>query len=204
MLVCAALAVLVGRLLWDSRAAVRAGDDAERRGDHREACRRYLDAARLYVPGSPFVRRALDALEDMAETAQKAGDLASARQALEAMRAALLGTRSFYTPHAERLPRIDGRLARLYALLEDAQGSPGGSPAARQAWHAERLSRRPGPAAVPVLLVFVGLALWLGAAVAFVAKGLDAGLRLRTGPAIASGVVFLLGFTLFVAALRLA
>ncbi len=204
-----ALAVLTGRLVWDARSALLAGQRAQARGDSADAVRCYLDAARLYVPANPYNRHALDALGSLADTAQKTGDRAIERQALEAIRAAVLGTRSFYAPFAERLPGVQERLADLYAAIEEARNEPvrGASTeslAARRAWHAGRLATRPGPSTPAVLVIFVGLALWLGAAVAFLRKGLDASLHWRRGPAIASGVVCLVGLVIFLVALRLA
>jgi hypothetical protein len=55
-----ALGVIVVRLLVDARNAYRNGAAAEQRGEVTEAIRFYLDAGRLYVPGSPFTRNALD------------------------------------------------------------------------------------------------------------------------------------------------
>jgi hypothetical protein len=199
-----ALIVLVGRVAVDSRGALRAGEAAEQRGDRNEAIRQYLDAARLYLPGSSTVRRALDHLDRLARTAEAAADPAGARPALEAIRAALLGTRSLYTPHAARLPDVERRLAAAYAQLEDPRVDPGASLETRAAWHASRLARHPGPTVGYVLLALFGLALWLGGAVGFIRRGLDTGLRLRRGPALASGIAFVLGFALFVAGLRLA
>lgn len=199
-----ALAVLVGRVAVDARAALRAGEAAEQRGDRPEAIRQYLDAARLYLPGSATVRRALDHLDRLARTAEAAADPAGARPPLEAIRAALLGTRSLYTPYADRLPDVERRLAAAYAQLEDPGVDPGASPQARAAWHASRLARHPGPTVGYVLLALFGLILWLGGAVGFIRRGLDAGLRLRRGPALAAGIVFAVGFALFVTGLRLA
>jgi len=199
-----ALAVLVVRVAVDSRAALRAGEAAQQRGDRNEAIRQYLDAARLYLPGSSTVRRALDHLDRLARDAEAAGDPAGARPALEAIRASLLGTRSLYTPHAARLPDVERRLAAAYAQLEDPRVDPGASLETRAAWHASRLARHPGPTVGYVLLALFGLALWLGGAVGFIRRGLDAGLRLRRGPALASGIMFVVGFALFVAGLRLA
>lgn len=199
-----ALAVVVARVAVDGRAALRAGEAAEARADAEEAIRHYGDAARLYLPGAGHVTRALDRLEAIAAAAEEAGAPDIARRALEAFRAAALGTRSFYTPHAGRLPAIERRLAALLAELEDPRVDPGASRAAREAWHAARLARRPGPALPYVLLALAGLALWVGAAVGFFRAGLDPGLRLRRGPAIAAGVIFVLGFALFLTGLRLA
>jgi hypothetical protein len=150
------------------------------------------------------VRRALDHLDRLARAAEAAGDPAAARPALEAIRAALLGTRSSYTPHAGRLPEVERRLSEIYARLEDPRVEPGASLEMRAAWHASRLARHPGPLVKHVLLALLGLALWLGGVVAFVRRGLDAGLRLRRGPALAAALAFALGFALFVTGLRLA
>lgn len=202
--VVAALLIVVVRVAVDSRAALLAGRAAEAAGDLREAIRQYQDAVRMFLPASPFVRGALDRLEALAAAAEKTGDRATERAALEALRAGLLGARSFYTPHADRLARAEPRLSRLLAEIEDPSVDPGASAPARAAWHAARLARRPGPAVGYVILALGGLALWLGAAAGFVSRGLDAGLRLRRGRAIVAGLLFLVGFTMFLTGLRLA
>jgi hypothetical protein len=200
----AALGVVGGRVLHDSWAALTAGEDAERRNAPVEAAREYLHAVRMYLPGSPFVRRALDRLESMAGAAARAGDVAGERRALEAIRAGLLGARSFYTPNAERLPAVDRRLAAIYARLEDRAVAAGASLAAREAWHLGRLERRPGPATGWALAALGGCALWIGAAVTFIRRGVDRSLRLRPRWAVGAGVAFVIGFALFMAGLRLA
>lgn len=204
LIAAAALAVVAGRVLHDSWSALTAGEDAERRGDRTEAVRSYLQAVRMYVPGSPFVARALDRLTAMAGAAESRSDEVAARHALEAIRAGLLGARSFYTPHARRLPAVEERLALLYARAEAAEaGGRRESQATRIAWHRAKLAARPGPATAPALIAVLGLAVWLGAAVTFLRKGVDRALRLRTPWAVASGVGFLVGFLMFVVGLRL-
>lgn len=200
--VIAALGVVVTRLLIDSRHACREGAAAEQRGDVTEAIRHYLDAGRLYVPGSPFVRQALDRLDAIGVALVNKGDYALARSAFESERAALLGTRSFYTPHAERLPAVERRIARLLAAEEGGAGSA--SFDERVAWHAQRLAQRPGPKTTMVFMALLGFCLWLGSAVLFLRKGLDGNLALRWLPALMSGAGFLVGLALFLAGLRLA
>jgi hypothetical protein len=199
-----AMGLLVGRVLVDSRGALRAGEAAERQQDRPQAARHYLHAVRMYVPGSPFVGRALERLESMAAAAARSGDQAGERAALEALRAGLLGARSFYTPYRNRLVSADRRLAALYAHLEDPALAPGASPADREAWHLARLMVRPGPAPGATVAALSGLALWLGAAVLFIRRGLDATLRLQRPWALASGVGFFVGFALFLLGLRFA
>jgi hypothetical protein len=197
-----ALAVIVTRLLIDSRQACRLGAAAQQRGDMTEAIRHYLDAGRLYVPGSPFVRQSLDRLDTIGVALVNKGDYPLARSAFESERAALLGTRSFYTPYADRLPGIERRIARLLAAEEG--GTASASFEERAAWHAERLMQRPGPKTSMVLLALLGLGIWISCTVMFLRKGLNASLVLQRGPALLAGAGFLLGLTLFLVGLRLA
>jgi hypothetical protein len=198
-----ALAVVTGRVLHDSWSSLRAGQQAEAAGQRSAAIRQYLRAARMYVPGSPFVVRALDQLQGLAASAAGTGDLQGEREALEAVRSALLGARSLYTPHADRLERASARLAAIYAgaeVLADGRGSL----AAREQWHRQRLQVRPGPAVGATLAALLGLALWLGAVVVFIRRGVDRTLRLERRWALAAGIGFFVGFVLFVVGLRLA
>jgi hypothetical protein len=197
-----ALAVLVGRLLVDARSAYRNGAAAEERGEISEAIRYYLDAGRLYVPGSPFTRNALDRLDAIGIAQVTKGDYATARTAFEAERAALLGIRSFYTPYADRLPSLERRLSRLLAAAEDRA-----SPATfeeRARWHAERFAEKPRPQTPMVLLALLGLATWVASAVTFFRKGVDANLTFKRTTALLASAGFLVGLALFLICLRLA
>ncbi len=198
----AALAVVVTRLVLDARGAYREGLAAEQRGDVDAAIRHYRDAGRAYVPGSPFTRHALDRLDAIGVASVNKRDYLTARSAFEAERAALLGTRSFYTPYAARLPELERRLSRLLAATE----GPGiaGTFEVRAKWHAERLAKRPGPKTSLVMLALLGFVLWIGSAVAFFLKGVDANLALRRMPAILASAGFLVGLSLFLVCLRLA
>ncbi|HJX62507.1 MAG TPA: hypothetical protein VJ860_00980 [Polyangia bacterium] len=202
--VALALVVVAARLLVDARSALHAGQISEGRGDRLEAIRHYQDAARLYLPASPYVRDALDRLQALATAAAQAGDGPSVRAALEAERAAILATRSLYIPHRSRLPDIEQRLARLLAAAEDRSVAPGVSFEARAAWHLQRLTLRPGPGLAHVILALAGLVLWVGGAIGFCSRGLDVKLRLRRPHAIIAGVTFIVGLAMFLAGLRFA
>jgi len=203
----AALGLVAGRVVIDSAAALRAGDQALAQADARGAVVHYREAAHLYAPGSPYPREALDRLGGIAAQAEGDGDLDLARLALEAARGSLLGTRSLYTPFADRLPPIEKRLAAIYAGLEGRTGRTIGGARPdpeRIAFYLDRLGRHPGPHPGFALLALIGLATWIAAAVGFITRGLDAGLRLRRRAAIACGVGFSVGFALFLVGLRLA
>jgi hypothetical protein len=198
----AALSIVIVRLVFDARTAYRQGAAAEERGELVEAVRHYLDAGRAYVPGNPVVRRALDRLDAIGVAAVTKGDYATARAAFEAERAAMLGTRSFYTPFGERLPAVNRRLARLMAATEDPLGSP--TFEQRTAWHEHRLAERLRPKTSVVLLALLGLGLWITCTVVFFRKGLDRNLGLVRAPAIFAGLGFLVGLGMFLVCLRLA
>lgn len=200
--VLVALAIVTVRLLVDARAAVRDAAAAEQRGELGLAIRRYLDAGRLYVPGSPYTATALDRLDRIAVAAVLQGDYATARSAFEAERAAILGTRSFYTPHGHRLVELEQRLARLLAASEAP--SAGTTFEARARWHADRLAERPGPRTIMVFLALLGLVTWVASSMVFFRHGLNKQLGLRRIPALLSASAFVLGFALFLVCLRLA
>ncbi len=204
VLAVAALGIVVVRVTIDSRAALRAGVEAEVRRDRARASREYLHAIRMYVPGSSSVRRAVERLEAMAHDAAQAGDLEGERMAREALRSGLLGARSVYTPYADHLARSDRRLAEIYARLEPPAVAAGASLEQRRAWHLERLAARPGPRLPATFAALFGFALWLSAAIVFIRKGIDRGLRLQPRWGVATLAAFVLGFALFVLGLRFA
>lgn len=197
-----ALGIVVTRLLVDARSAYRQGAAAEQRGDLSDAIRFYLDAGRLYVPGSPYTRNAIGRLDAIAVACVTRGDYATARSAFESERAAMLGTRSFYTPFGARLPDVERRLSRLLAAMED-QGARD-TFEERAHWHAQRLAERPGPKTPHVLLALLGLAVWVTSAVMFFRRGIGHGLTLERVPAVLAGAGFLVGMGLFLIFLRLA
>ena len=203
-LVVVGLLVVGGRVLHDSRAALRAGDAAVARGQKVVATREYMHAVRMYLPGSPFVSGALARLEHVAREAASVGDLATERQAWEGMRAGLLGARSLYTPHAARLEAANRRLAEIYSQIEEEGVAPGASREERRRWHAERLAQRPGPATGATVTALLGLGVWLLAMIVFLRRGVDRTLKLDPRWALLSAVGFFVGFALFLLGLRLA
>lgn len=197
------LGAIVVRLTVDARSALRRGDDALAQAQPERAVLHFLEAARLYVPLSPLHVRALDRLHEVAAGARAAGNASLERQALEAERAALLGTRSFYTPEAQRLEPLNGRLAELYASAEAAR-RPAETHERRVAWHLQRLQAAPGPSLAASVVALVGLAMWVVALGFFVVRGVDRSLRLQRRAAVTCAVAFALGLVMFLIGLRMA
>ena len=206
ILIAAAALILGGRLLWQARADVRAAEVAHARGYEAEAVRAYCDALRMYVPGSPFERAALDGLRAAAARAAAAGDPTGERRAWDTVRTGLGSTRSLYTPYLSRFDEADGRVR----ALDQAAFPPSDVRLVEIDHEAGHFGgRRPGRIA-GTLLALGGFAVWVGSIVLMIVRGqardsLDRRDRGRA-PARGAGavlltlllpVVFLAGFALF-------
>lgn len=198
-----AVVVVIGRLTWEARTALRNGDARKGEGAASEAVAHYLDAARAHYPGNPYAGEALDRLLGMAE-ASPGGEAVNehvARRALEAFRAAVLATRSVYVPRAADLENVNARLAAMYARSE-TRGRPGVAVNAvelsrRQQWHLEKLTPLPGPSLLWSVVALLGLAIWLSAVAAFITRALTPNMKIVRGPALGAGLAFVCGLTLF-------
>ena len=197
----AVLSAITGRVVCSSRAEWIAGRGAEVRalGQADAAARgaglddavvHYRRAARWYAPGSGYVTRSLDALARLGAAAERQGDLPRALEAHRAVRSAILGARSFYTPHRDRLAAANGAIARLSAAVQgEKQGAE--ARARLEAWHLAALRRDTAPAvgwSVLAVLAFLG---WVSAAFVFIYRAITPDDRLLTRPALIWGAVIL-------------
>jgi hypothetical protein len=180
-----ALAMVTVRVVWSSRAEWRLAE-----GLSGEARRLHLGlAARMYAPGNPYSRRALD---ELAAEGRAGGP--DALPAWQTVRSAILATRSFYTPHRALLDEANARIAEAMAAGESAARGP---LEARRAWHAARLALDEAPSVGWTLVALFGLALWIGAAVGFLLRGIDERDRLRRRAAVTCALGVALGLALF-------
>lgn len=189
----ATLGVIVTRSFWGGITALSRGDDALTAGDSEEAIRHWRRAARWYVPAAPHVGQAYERLEELGQSAEAEGDLRTALAAYTGIRSSILATRSFYTPHADRLEPANRKIALIMAKLEEPRGEDGGDE--RRRWHHERLAIDEAPSTAWTLLAVFGFVLWLGGAFAFALRGVDGEDRLvpriaaYAGAAVALGLV---------------
>ncbi len=112
------LLVVTARVLYSSRKEYLRGRQAAEMGRLDMAIVHYRRAAHWYAPGNPYVTSSLDALWNIADQAEGAGRIPLALAAYRAIRSSILGTRSFYTPHADRLAKVNPRIAALMARQE--------------------------------------------------------------------------------------
>ena len=203
------MSIVYVRVLYSSRIELR---EAEAASDHDGRIDHLGRAARLYAPINPFSERAIDRLRSDCSDFKLGGPLLAPRPreederhlaACRELRSAILATRSFYTPHSEILTVADEIIASLAARLESPSVDPGAGEAARRKWHAERLaeSEAMAPRIGWTLLALFGFALWIGSAILFIFRGLDAEDRLVPRPALASFLGIACGFVLFLVGL---
>ena len=191
------LAVVALRVVLSARAALRAADAALAAGDVDEAVWQLRRTARWYAPASPYPGRALQRLEAIAERAEAGGEIRGARRAREAERAAILETRSFYTPFADRLALANRHIAALLAREEGDGADPGKTETERAAWHQALLDRDEAPRPGWTALALLGFCGWVAGALAFLTRGLDADDRLRPRAALWSAAAIVAGYAAF-------
>jgi hypothetical protein len=192
-----ALAIVVSRATMTAHAELKVGEAALARGDVILAIDAFERAGRMRVPGARAYLEALDRLEAIGAPAAAAGDVVTARAAYEAVRRAILGTRSLGTPQAERLQRVDARLAELMARADQT----GATPEARRAWHAARLARTSAPRAGFTVMLLIGFGLWVGGGAALALGGIGADDRLRRWQALLAAAAIAGGLVLWLVGL---
>jgi hypothetical protein len=84
-------------------------------GHIEQAIVHYRRAARWYAPGNPYVEKSIHRLWELGKLAERRGNPTVALTAYRSIRGAILGTRSFYTPNADWLERVNKKIAELMA-----------------------------------------------------------------------------------------
>jgi len=198
------LAVVAARVVTSSRDELVTGKALRARGDLPGAIVHLRRAARWYAPGSPFHVEALDALSAIGHDAEVRGDTDQALEAERAIRAAIMGARSFYTPEPERLAAADARIADLMSSLPPPPVDAGKSRDRIRAEHLALLEAPSRPHVLWTLVLLFGFAGWLAGAFLFVARAIDAEDRIIGREARIWGTVVIAGFGLFVLGMALA
>ena len=172
----AALSAISIRVVVSGTQALAAGDAAAARGDLADAIAGWEAAARWYLPLAPHVDEAYARLVTLA-----GADHRHALAAWRAVRSAALATRGLWTPHGEDLRAANEAIAELASRDPEGAVAGGVDAAARKVWHAERLSRMPGPSHTAVVVSGLGIAAFLA--------GVGLLLRRRGPGLVAAGVM---------------
>lgn len=195
--------VIVTRAIWEGRAALSKGDDAHAAGDPDNAIRWWRRAARWYVPIAPHVGKAYSRLQTLASEAEQrartAKNPAEARAhrrialaAWRGIRGSILSTRSFYTPHADKLEPANQHISDLMAL-EEGDSADKKTLASRAEWHYEQLARDESPSVFWSIIALLGFATWIGGGVYFALRGITADDKLVNRAAAHAGLLIAAG-----------
>lgn len=197
-------AVLAVRVVTASRSELEEGNRLRARGDVDGAIVHFRRAARWYAPASPFPPEALDALAAIADEAERAGERDRALASHRAIRAAILSTRSFYTPFPDRLDRANRRIAELMSSMDPPPIDAGKSREQLRREHLALLEATDRPKLFWTLVLLFGFAAWVSGAFVFVTRAIDEDDRLVAREARRWGTVIVVGFGLFVLGMALA
>jgi hypothetical protein len=175
------LAPLLLRTLVDGRAELVRAEAAAEAGDVDAEIRHLGRAARFHLPLASHDELALDRLQELARSAESAGEIVTALAAWRELRSALISTRTIDVRRPERLHEANAAIVEL--MVAEARAS--GRPSARDRW-AEELEQDLEPRGRS-LLAALCFAAWLVSCVGFFARGVDAKGRLIPRPALRWG-----------------
>ncbi len=152
------LAVLVGtatlRMISDGKAHL---DEARRlleSGNRQTAVTYFEDAAKAYVPGSPYPKRALQELRILAKGAEMRGDLLGAVTIWEAMRRAAIATRHLYQPNQTILVDAEREIVRLRGFKQPSETN-----------RPNPIQRPQDPTPLGAIALFIGVVSWIFGAI---------------------------------------
>jgi hypothetical protein len=155
------LGTLLGRAIVEGSICVRRSDDALARGEVDAAVAYAMRATKWYVPFAPHVEAGYERLRTIARRAEAAGDADGALIAWQAIRAGARGTRSLWTPFADRLAEADEHIATLLGSKPPPGVDRDKPREQRVREHLELLATAAAPAPLAVVALYLGLAAWL-------------------------------------------
>jgi hypothetical protein len=204
LLAVAAVGLLAGRVVYSSRAELAAGLEAYGRGDRAAAVVHLRRAAHYYAPASPYVVEALEQLRRIGRQAEMEGQTDLALSAYRAIRTSCLGTRSFYTPHEDRLEEANRRIAAIMSRQDRPPMDRGKTVDQLRAEHYRLLAEVEAPDPLWSAVACLAFLAWIGGAFGFILRATDSELHLRRRPAILWGSVVVAGLVAWVVGLLLA
>ena len=198
------LSALTVRVVVSSRSELLEARRRLEKGDIAGSIVHFRRSARWYAPASPYHVEALSALGKIAREAERHGDHVVALSAYRAIRAAIMSTRSFYTPERDRLRAANGRIADLMAAESPPPIDAGKSREALRKEHLALLEAHHGPNIFWTCVLLLGFVSWVSGAFLFSIRAIDETEHFVWSEARRWGTLIVVGFGLFVLAMTLA
>lgn len=195
--VIALLAVLLGRVAFESRRELAAANAYRHDGRPGHAIEHYRRSIRWALPLSPYQAEAISELESLAKELEAKGDTDRALLAWRSLSGGIAATRTLYSGSQPARENANDHIARL--LSKDRSAAVDARLSAEQlaADHRRLLRDEVSPDPFWGFLLFLGMAVWVGALFFLARRGFDSAGRLHW--ATARGPVWgaLLGFVSF-------
>ena len=197
---------VVGRALWEGRRELALADEAAAAEDFDAEVEHLGRAARWRLPGARHDDLAIERLMALGAEAEATGEGGTQRAlaAYREARGALLGSRGFRVPQAERFHQANERVATLMAAQEERFGTDVGGTGDPYTYHLGLLEEVPGPLAWRAWGAAVAFAAWIVASIGFFVRALDDRGRLHPARAVRWGAAVLALLGLWLVALRFA
>jgi hypothetical protein len=220
------LLTIVLRVTVESSRSLSRGEEAEEAGDLDSAAFHFRAAAQWYAPGAPWPRKALVNLQEMALVAEKSCETCArpcdaqgvegcrtpecsacefAVHLHDSVRAGILGSRSFYTPHADLLAKTNARFPGVLARAREVHpNGPRSSVSEREEWTArfsERMEIDHAPDPLLASVSSLAFLAWILAMMVALWRGWSEHGQLQTSPLIRWGAVSLASFLTWISTL---
>jgi hypothetical protein len=147
------IAITTVRLMSDGHQGVKEANFAMETGNRALAAAHLEDAAKAYIPGSPYPKRALRELSILARAAEIRGELMDAIGYWETVRRSIIATRHIFQPNSNLLKEAEQNLVRIRSDAGPLDLS------------VDLTYRREDPSALLSVLIFFGLLIWITGAV---------------------------------------
>ncbi len=165
------LLVILVRVWVESHGELQKGSRLFEEGELRQAIVHFDRAARWYAPFNPYSNQAMQKLWVIGKAQEKA-DSTLALLAYDSVRGSAYAVRSFYSPYAEWLEKVNPRIAHLRSR-QQVELNP------KLAWdetlrfHTEKLAEDRRPRTFWTLIVLLGFFGWVGGMIGWIWKGFD-------------------------------
>lgn len=202
--IIALLALLLGRVAFESRRELAAGNAYRRDGLPSRAIEHYRRSIRWSLPLSPYRGEATSELKSLAEELEAEGDTGLALSAWRSLSGGIAATRALYSgPDPER-EYANEQIARLLAMDRSAAVDARLSDEQLASDHRRLLSAQVSPDPFWGLLLLLGMAFWVGALLLLARRGFDSAGRLDWASARGPFWGAMLGFVSFTVGLLFA